>query len=175
MKPARFIYLLLLLGLLDSCTPENDYPIVPELTFKDYYFTKDSSTFGIVDQFILVFEYIDGDGNIGMEDEEDYLGNDTNITAVVYVDYFEKRNGEFTRIPRSIGSEDSLEYRYRIPILTPEGENKSIRGEIQIKVDAYMLPRDTLKEIKYSLFLYDRDLNKSNVIESPVIPYQTPQ
>ena len=163
----RILLVLFPFLLVAACTPDEDVPIVPEIIYKSYFIEPDTVTQFNEDKIKVVFEYIDGDGDIGNP------STDTLNTPVIFADYFEKRNGECVQIQPQIGG-DTLAYEYPIPSLTPEGENKAIRGEITITIDAYILPRNTLKELKYRIYLVDRMGHESNVIETPVIQYNTP-
>ena len=67
---------------------------------------------------------------------------------------------------------DSITYSYRIGNMTPAGQNKALKGEIEIILE----PFNTLTQyqtipiaLKYSILLIDRSLNHSNLIFSSTI------
>jgi hypothetical protein len=114
----------------------------------------------------FIFSFTDGDGDIGLRTtdtispfhiEGDHYYN-------FYMDYYEKQNGEFVKIILPIP------FSYRIPYITPKGKNKAMEGEIIVRIPFQFMdissPFDT---IKYSAFIYDRALHKSNVIETAEI------
>ena len=49
---------------------------------------------------------------------------------------------------------------YRIPPLDREGQNKTLKGEINVEIEYYTVDYDTLK---YTFYLMDRSFNRSNV------------
>lgn len=176
MKP-KFLAYLLLGALIVSCgPPELEYPIEPELTFKEYEFFREVDDFGVSnDVYELTFEYVDGDGDIGIDDDEPSLGGSEDIKHVLFVDYLEKqKNDEFKAVSCVLGTDPQTK-KWRLPIITPVGNNKAIRGEMKVKVNPCVTPRDTIKILKFSMYIYDRALHKSNVIESPEIEYFTPK
>lgn len=170
MKKIKAAYAFLLIAVM-SCTIDDgtDLPEEPRISWKEWELEQDSID-GQLRQFIYVtFEYEDGNGDVGVRNFEE----NTDSIPDLYVDYFELREGKFTKIPACIGC-DTLAYTYFMPNLTPTGNNKAIRGEMRIKINARDVPRDTLKTVQYKIYLFDRARNRSNIITSPEIEYQTP-
>ena len=60
---------------------------------------------------------------------------------------------------------------YRIPVLTPTGKNKALKGNISVTIEpSYYNPISPDSDtIKYIITLVDRDFNESNTVESPEI------
>ena len=176
MKLKFLVYFSLMLVILSCGTTELEYPVEPELTFKEYEFSREVDDFGVTnDIYELTFEYIDGDGDIGMSDDEISLGDSGDIKHVLFVDYMEKqKNGNFKPVSCVLGTEPETK-KWRLPIITPVGNNKAIRGEMKVKVSPCVTPKDTVKVLKFGIYIYDRALHKSNVIESPEIEYFTPK
>jgi hypothetical protein len=78
-----------------------------------------------------------------------------------YISYFEKQNGEFVELILD------PPLNARIPMLTPSGINKSIKGEIEDEIFLnYTSQYDT---IRLEVYILDRALHKSNVIQTPEI------
>lgn len=175
MKPKFFLYIVFGCYLFSCETEEPEFPIEPELTFKSYEFFREEDEFGEINDFYeLTLEYVDGDGDIGIEDDEETLG-ESDIQHVLFVDYFEKqRSGEFKAVSCALGTPPETK-KWRLPVITPVGNNKAIRGEMRVKISPCVTPRDTVKYLKFSMYIYDRALHKSNVIESPEIEYFTPE
>ncbi len=171
----KFLAVLLSFGGLMACSPDNEpeFSPIPELTFKEYIFNREENNGILEDSYTLIFEYIDGDGDIGMPDTMEWLSRKDSLKHVLFIDFFEKdANGLFKRKACALGA-DTTAKKYRLPNITPPGNNKAIKGEMEIKVLPCPIPLDTTKTIKYSFYLYDRALNKSNVIETPEIIYET--
>ena len=66
---------------------------------------------------------------------------------------------------------DSITFSYRLENLTPSGQNKALRGEIEIVMEPYYFNpiSNHSDSIKYSILLIDRAQNHSNLVESPLI------
>jgi hypothetical protein len=65
-------------------------------------------------------------------------------------------------------ADPNVNFNARIPLLTPEGRNKNIKGEIKMTLELYFA-RQILQSdiIAFEIYIKDRDLNKSNVIITP--------
>lgn len=153
-----------------SCKKYEEYPPEPVLEFSDFLILRDTA--GIDQRGILKMTYTDGDGNIGLNDSDTVAPYDYNL----FIKYFELQRGVFKEIflvtPNYINDStviyDTATFNGRIPILTPAGKNKAIRGEIEdtLFINNPLSPYDT---IKFEIYIVDRDLNKSNTISTPPI------
>jgi hypothetical protein len=164
--------LFIILGVLltFSCKKYEEFPPEPVLKYLDFIILRDNM--GIDQQGVLRFEYSDGDGDIGLYDYDTVAPYDYNL----FIKYFELQNGVFkevyqiTPIPvnDSVIIYDTATFNGRIPILTPAGKNKAIRGEID---DTLFInnPLSDFDTIKFEAYIVDRALNKSNVISTPPI------
>lgn len=149
---------------LTSCLKREEYPPTPVLEYKDFVkYGTDSADY--------VFKFTDGDGDIGL-DKGDTLGdfgsNKPYYYNCIMTYYYKDGSGNWQPYDAidSTPAMDTLKSRYRIPNITPEGQNKVLDGEIHIKLLAPYIPY-TDKNYKFELFIYDRSLNKSNVITTP--------
>ncbi len=166
--------LALLIGLLSltapSCKKYENYPPEPSIKFMDITLLRDQQ--GIDQRGVLRFSFADGDGNIGLYNNDTLPPYDYNL----FVKYFEKQNGVFKEIflitPNYINDTtivyDTASFNGRIPILTPAGKNKAISGEIE---DTLFVnnPLSSFDTIMFEVYIQDRDLNKSNTIQTPPI------
>ena len=66
---------------------------------------------------------------------------------------------------------DSITFSYRLENLTPTGQNKALRGDIEITMEPhYFNPNSNHNDsIMFSILLIDRSQNHSNLVESPLI------
>lgn len=166
----KLILVILLFTFVISCKRYEEFPLEPRIEFIDFVLLRDAQ--GIDQRGVLRFSYTDGDGNIGLYNEDTVPPYDYNI----FVKYFEMQKGEFKEIflirpeyPNdSTVIYDTATFNGRIPILTPAGKNKAIRGEIEdtLFVNNLLSPYDT---IKFEVYIVDRDLNKSNTVSTPPI------
>lgn len=164
------IIILLVLLISISCKKYEEYPPEPVLEFTDFLILRDTA--GIDQRGILKMTYTDGDGNIGLNDSDTIAPYDYNL----FIKYFELQRGVFKEIflitPNYINDStviyDTATFNGRIPILTPAGKNKAIRGEIE---DTLFInnPLSIYDTIKFEVYIVDRDLNKSNTISTPPI------
>jgi hypothetical protein len=165
--PILVITLFLLLILFYGCRKYDHYPIVPHIELNS--FQKFADSLG-VDQFgVIGLSFTDGDGDLGLTAAQNSGAYQFNL----FIKYFEKQKGVFKEIiitmpnPQT-GKQDTLWFNGRIPYLTPVGKSKAISGEINdtLFINNYASPYDT---IKYQIYIQDRALNKSNVVETPEI------
>ncbi len=142
-------FLLLAVSFI-SCLKKKEFPIRPNIRFKKFIPSGNAGE--------LYINFTDGDGNIGLAD------GDTNPpyhsgTAFYYnlfLDYYEKQNGVWVK--RDLNPP----FYYRVPILTPSGQNKTLDGEIKVKMEPYFFdPSSDFDTIRFQVRLADRDLNVS--------------
>lgn len=147
-----FAALIVLTFIVLSCRKEKEFDRTPEISFKSA--AKSDSL-----HFKVVVGFSDGDGDIGFE-EGDTLPP-YNPGSVYYYNYylklFYKENGSFKELITPVP------YSYRIPLITPGSRNKNITGEIAVDGLYFSTGIDTLK---CEVYIYDRALNKSNVVET---------
>ncbi len=160
-KVSLFVLFLLLAGFT-SCLKRNDFPDEPQIEFKD--FIKYQNTQGKDSIGILFLKFTDGDGDIGLDQQDTFPPFDVNSVYYYnfYVKYFERQNGTFTEVVLPLPNNS------RIPNITPEGQNKTLEGEIELKLFINN-PFSNFDTIKFEAFIYDRALHQSNTIETPDI------
>ena len=154
------ISLLAVFLLLYSCTDYEQYPLEPVIEYQGYKVIYSNDTLVTPIKGVLQISFTDGDGNIGLSDNEVDPPYDYNL----FIDYFELQNGVWSSV---VVDGDTVNFNARIPIITPSGTNKNIKGTIY---DTVLLNTfSSYDTIKYVIYLKDRDLNKSNIIETPEI------
>jgi len=166
----NILFALIIVFALVSCKDYEEYPLEPKIEFIEFTVLRDAQ--GIDQRGIIHISYTDGDGNIGLYPEDTVAPYDYNL----FIKYLEQQNGVFKEIflvtPRYINDTtlvyDTATFNARIPILTPAGRNKAIRGEIE---DTLFInnPLSQYDTIKFEAYIVDRDLNKSNTIATPPI------
>jgi hypothetical protein len=157
-----------------SCIRMEEYPIEPVVTYKNFerIFNETDSVY---DRGILMFEFTDGDGDIGLEANDTFppFNPGSKYYYNLLIDYFEVRNGVETPVPLTFYNSETEEFdtvylSARIPLLTPKGVNKAISGDIYdtLFIYNYYSDFDTLF-LKFSIV--DRALHESNVERTPYI------
>ena len=151
------------IGIMSSCLKPKEFPIEPSIEYKDFTVINDSAK--------LTITFTDGDGDIGLEEDEIYPPYDTSSRYHFnfFVEYWEKDiNGIWSK-GQNLKGEDLI-FSYRLPVITPEGKHKALKGEIEVGLAPYYYnltsPMDTI-EFMYKVQLVDRELNESNWLESP--------
>jgi len=158
------------LSFLASCLKPKVFPNEPAIEFISFEAQGDSG--------IIVFSFTDGDGDIGLEQEQLEPPFDTSSYYYynLYINYFEMMNGSWVRgtsdpLGNNFPTADSITFSYRLENITPIGQNKALRGEIEIIMEPFFYNSSSNHNdsILYKIMLIDRNLNRSNLLETPLI------
>ncbi len=148
--------------LFFSCRKIESYPVIPEIEYKSFTLRDTIDPLGNPGKIgELVFSFVDGDGDIGLPQPDSTSKDTTNYN--LFFTMYEMLDGEFIKV-----DEDDLEtpLNYRIPYIVSEGQNKTLKGEIQVDFFYLIIKYDT---IKYKFYIVDRALHKSNDQETDTI------
>ena len=146
---------------LAGCFPKEQFPVEPKITMKSFEQFGDSAS--------LTISFTDGDGDIGLEPSALQPPYDTGSTFYhnMFLEYEELQNGVWVRPALAIP------FYYRIPNITPVGQNKVLEGDIAVALKPWPVfpappgtPRDT---IRFTVQIVDRALHMSNVETSPEV------
>ena len=152
-----------------SCKPDDvSFGNVPEISLNEVSLLQD--TLGNDSLIVLVIGFQDGDGDIGLTSSDTaapfnfgsaYFHN-LPVTYLV-VD----ASGAFIELKDQLGAPYGNQHE-RIPVLTPAGKYKAIKGNISIKLSANPLLSKP-DSLKLKIALIDRALNVSNTIQTETI------
>lgn len=159
MKRTVYTYLLFILiitGIFISCQKEETYPIIPEIEYDGFVKLWNPQTM-VFERGVFAISFKDGDGDIGLSDSDTAAPFDYNL----FINYYEIQNGDSVRVIIS----DSNEFNARIPVLTPQGINKSISGIIEDTLFIYNY-QSTFDTIMFDAYIVDRALHESNVVST---------
>ena len=147
--------------LMSSCLKKQTFSDVPEIGFLGFDLVFDTGQYA--KQGILTISYQDGNGDIGLGAGDVNPPYDTAGTYYYnfVITYFEKQNGVFKQVDLT------FPLSTRIPVLTPDDPGKAIKGFISNTMP--LPPKPVHDTIRFDAFIYDRALNKSNVISTPEI------
>ena len=153
MKGFYIVFLLLFVGGLASCLQGVKYPPEPQITYEKYTVTDSMDILGNpTSHFILItFGFTDGDGNIGEAE--------SSTTKNLFLIEYGIENGV---------RQSPVESAYRMPDITPAGQNKSLKGEVDI--DILLFANYPYDSVQYEIYIKDRSNNESNIITTPIIP-----
>ncbi|MCQ2975197.1 MAG: hypothetical protein MJ211_10375 [Bacteroidales bacterium] len=167
----KSIYKLLIIVLFTgiyACEELESYGPMPEVEFVKVYLadTIDALKNNVIHQKIYL-NVIDGDGNLGLN-KEDSSGN-FSIDSIYYHNLFLTVNYKDSTGNYNLLKDLSENLKYRIPYNKPVGQNKYLKAEIKVDLD---IPKSYIKydTIQYEFYVYDRELNKSNICKSCDIP-----
>lgn len=155
----KFFVLLLLLA---ACRKIVDYPDVPAISFTSVISLDSTDVLGNpIKRVTVTFHLTDGNGDMGLgtADTTGPFSQDSAYYYNLYLQEFKKENGAFTEVPAPGGLR-----RYRIPDLTPTGQNKTLIADISVTVE-YPYSSTTplpFNEFRYEFYVIDRSLNLSN-------------
>lgn len=150
---------------LTSCLKRKDYPPTPVIEYTDFIkYGSDSAEF--------IFHFTDGDGDVGLSEGDttgEFSRGKRTYYNLIMTYYFKDTSGNFVPFDRKPSSPDTLDtlvYAYRIPDITPIGQNKVLDGEMRVRLmNPYFDSRH--RAFRYDAYIYDRSLKKSNVIQTP--------
>lgn len=169
MAENRFLIGLIVIFIgITSCSKEYDYPKEPVLSYKNFFYVSNES--GEVTHGILVLEFTDGDGDIGLGQEDtlppyhvdgDYYYN-------FFIDLYTKEGGNYVKVEYP---DPSFSFHSRIPPILFSGKSKAIKGELEYTFDLLIMkPFLESDTIMIETYIVDRALNHSNVVRTPDIP-----
>jgi len=163
-KIRNIIVVLLVLELL-SCSGIETLPVIPYIEFKEFTLSEDVDDLGNkILSGLLLFTFQDGDGDVGLHEPDTIMPGDTSNFNLFFTLY-EKIEGEYIEVPEE---ELGAPLYYRIPFIEREGQNKTLKGDIEVEFEYLEIEYDT---IRYSFYILDRQLHKSNVDTTPDISF----
>ncbi len=92
MKLAKGVVFFLLLIMLGSCFNPPEFPIEPQIAFKDIAFKRGGAVFG--DSLILTLTFKDGDGDLGLDGSNPYSSS----YPFHPIDYYLEKDGQLTKV-----------------------------------------------------------------------------
>jgi len=162
------IGILIAFGLVvtTSCMKQEDYPDIPEIEFANWVSVFDTGQYAKTGALTILFQ--DGNGDIGLNPGDTFppYNKEGQYYYNYVITYFEKRQGIFVKVDLY------PPFSARIPVLTPDYPDKAIKGIIADTLE--LNPKPLYDTIRFDLFIYDRALNKSNVVTTPEIILRRP-
>ena len=172
MKPRLSASVLLLTLLsLAACKKVVDYPDEPVISFTSVV-SKDSTDAldNPVKRVTVTFHLTDGNGDVGLGDAYSTgpFAKDSAFYYNLILQEYKNENGTFTEVP----APDGLR-RYRIPDLTPTGQNKTLIADVSVTIEYPYTVADPLpfKEFRYEFYVIDRSFNLSNRDTTSVVTW----
>lgn len=140
-----------------ACKKNEKFSDIPYLEFTKYELKHSTDALGNITRICeLHIHFTDGDGDIGLFDEDTIPPFEYNL----FVNYFEMKNDSLKLI------NVTPPFHIRMPNLTPDRQNKSLKVDVKYDVNITYRNSDT---IKFELKLFDRALNESEWVSSSLI------
>lgn len=163
------------LSLFSSCKQEgSQFSKVPKIALTEVEQRKLNGKDSLVN---ITFHYEDGDGDIGLNagDTMDPFNFGSKYFYNLFVNVYRVDNGIATRVTAPAfppNPPDTINYNDRIANLTPTGKSKSISGDISLFIKALPYPGVTPDSMFYTIQIYDRSLNASNILRTNTMYFQ---
>ncbi|MGV3638245.1 MAG: hypothetical protein ACO1NQ_11450 [Flavobacteriales bacterium] len=139
--------------LLSGCLKTEEFPATPAIQFKSFEFFGDSAS--------LTISFTDGDGDVGLDATDIAPPYDT--SSVFYYNLFLEQSERINGVWNVVEFDEPV--YYRIPRITPTGQNKALEGEIAVAIDPFpFFITGNADTVRFSVELVDRALNRSNKV-----------
>lgn len=144
------VLLIVVVMFLYNCAKKDHYSNTPQISYKSFNLLSQDSA-------LLSINFIDGDGNIGNSSDGNFF--------IIY--YFWNPTLQKYKVFKNAGFlQDTIDVRnFSAPSSI---QHKPISGEIGLIMSPYRAD-DTIKKLKYSVYIKDNSGNQSNIIQTPEI------
>ncbi len=170
---AKILLSIGILFALIACEQDQKFDDIPNLQWRKAslrYLGDSADNRRVVD---LTMYFTDGDGDIGREgmssSDTCQLSNYDRFLERydLFIYYYEKVNGQYREIPPI---DSCFPFHNILPDLMPEGQNKTLEGDITTPFDYANFPANrNADSIRFELMLIDRSGNKSpRIISDPI-------
>ncbi len=172
MKILRTFLIVSIIGLLySSCVKKENYPNYPVITYNTFI---PFGPCGAPDSAYLRVNFTDGNGQIGYPAGQEGAPLDFFIIPMM----FNTNTLKYDTIKHEnvANTADTVTvWAYAIPYITPSGSDKALNGIIQINFETSI--KDNISQtnghdytkLEFSVWMYDRAGNKSNVLTTPPV------
>jgi len=160
----RLGMLMLSLVLITGCNDKIVYSIIPEIAMSDRQVYQSPTD--------IIIAFTDGDGDIGLNQGDtippfDCVPDSTNPDFCTNLKHFNLFFYYFTNVDGVWEETDlALQIFYRVPLVTPRGQNKALKGEIEI---AFPIEPSIADSFRFEIELIDRAFHVSNRITTRTI------
>jgi hypothetical protein len=166
----NLLFIIIFTTIFTACRKPEIYSDVPEISDgrleKYEYVLNEKDEEGVK----LIFSFKDGDGDIGLNEEDIFPPYDDPKNFNLFIDYYEKQNGEFVKIDWELNNNgDTVPFMLnaRFPRLSKQPK-ESIDGEITHFIPKFYPNTSKSDTMKLVFYIVDRKLNKSNVLEAGI-------
>ncbi len=160
--------MVILLLSITSCKKKKEAAEIPTLEFLSTEFVANNN------ELLITVHFIDGNGDIGLGDNDtleiyNCVPDPLNPNLCTNLDYYNylitsyrRENNEWTDLGETRG------ISRRLKRFAPAGQDQYIEGNFEHKINPYD-SNQSGDSIKYEIFIKDRALNHSNIVETGLI------
>ena len=169
MKIKSFLPLFCVVGFVGlclwSCKSIQSHSEIPEIHFKKLVFVDSLDALDeILKKAVITFSFIDGDGDLGDWSTEKYP--DEGVSRIYYTWYEKKHDKTYEPYQFKGGTTNFSKIPYSSVMDKSEAQNKTLKGFIDIKLDAPVKPQG-IDTMRIEFYINDRAGNLSNVEYTP--------
>jgi hypothetical protein len=163
MKRTNTLFIICFVVLaFSSCLKLTEYPPEPTIEFKSFVQDGDGSA-------TLTIKFTDGDGDIGLE-QQDTTGVFCTDSCIyhwnLFLEYYEWEDGGWVHYYIDWMDQDNVPFYYRVPTVTPTGQNPALVGEIALDMPGFYYLLTENDTARFEVKLVDRALHESNTVIS---------
>jgi len=171
MRRAFLYFLIFAFFGFSGCFSVPEFPIRPSISLNSVYFQEEPQT----DYIYLTINYKDGDGDLGLNKED--------LTVPPYTEFVDSAGVQIRNINhsnifpvllRKIGDKyveiNAANYSGIFPRLRENKLKGPIEGTLLYKLGSLNFFGEDTSIAKIRVYIQDRNLNKSNIIETPPFP-----
>ncbi len=164
MKKVSVLAVFSVMALVTACYKEISFDIKPYIEFSDLRkeIRLDQFSGSKKDSVILTIKFQDGDGDLGLNEEEKKAAVDKQDFNYI-IRIFRQKNGVFKEVPQEVP------YSGFFPRLKSDNKKGPIEGKLDYSLVYFQDFTPKKDSLKYQITIKDRTGNISNTIESKVI------
>lgn len=164
MKKVSVLAVFSVMALMTGCYKEISFDIKPYIEFSDLRkeIRLDQFSGSKKDSVILTIKFQDGDGDLGLNEEEKKVAVEKQDFNYI-IKIFRKKNGAFLEVPQEVP------YSGFFPRLKSDNKKGPIEGKLDYSLVYFQDFTPKKDSLKYQITIKDRSGNISNTIESKVI------
>ncbi len=154
--------------LFSACRKEPNYPDTPQIEFVRVDQKTEKENGILHDILTLVVSYKDGNGDLGLSKTDTISGDfepPFDLKSLYFNNFFadlQVKRGD-TYVPYFQNA--ALNFNGRFDRLSADGRKEALEGEIKYTISSFYSDIfDAADTVRFEIFIYDRALNKSNVV-----------
>ncbi len=158
--------------ILQGCAKKDNFSKTPTIEWRSYEFEYVGDTTDNRRNILMKLYFNDGDGDIGREVADvDRLCEIESYDLLIH--YYEKVNNAYVEVLPAViePPNNCILFHTVLPNLTPEGQNKTLEGDIFFPFEYFAFPENNNADsIQFTFELRDRAGNISPLARSASIP-----